>query len=258
LQLTAPLHDQFLGTYHLTSANTYSGGTELYGGRLIVGDLAAGFPTATLGTGNVTVFNSRAPFGIEVSPEARALLTIPTGVLDAINDTATLTIGGGFTASSAQAGAVELQADIDETVGALVLGNTTYSAIGTYGSTASGADFTFDEFFSGLGVVRIDASAGLTGDYNNDGTVDAADYVLWRKNPAAFGGPGGYATWSQNFGEGGSGSGSGAVPEPSALLLAIGAVLCLLACRRASPRTLAWELVRNRSYQRPCIGRNSN
>ncbi len=28
------------------------------------------------------------------------------------------------------------------------------------------------------------ASEGLTGDYNENGTVDAADYVLWRKNPS--------------------------------------------------------------------------
>lgn len=30
------------------------------------------------------------------------------------------------------------------------------------------------------------ADEPLSGDYNQDGSVDAADYVLWRKNPAAF------------------------------------------------------------------------
>ena len=29
---------------------------------------------------------------------------------------------------------------------------------------------------------------GLAGDYNSDAKVDAADYVLWRKNPADSGG----------------------------------------------------------------------
>ena len=29
----------------------------------------------------------------------------------------------------------------------------------------------------------IDAPAPLAGDYNGDGAVDAADYVLWRENP---------------------------------------------------------------------------
>jgi len=70
--------------------------------------------------------------------------------------------------------------------------------------------------------------AGLTGDYNNDGKVDAGDYVVWRKNPGAFGGdPGGYNAWRANFGAmAGSGSGNllaSAVPEPNAcLVLAIG------------------------------------
>jgi hypothetical protein len=63
----------------------------------------------------------------------------------------------------------------------------------------------------------------IDGDYNNNGTVDAADYVLWRKNPGAFGGdPAGYNTWRTNFGRT-SGSSAvlsgGAVPEPGAILL---------------------------------------
>jgi hypothetical protein len=45
----------------------------------------------------------------------------------------------------------------------------------------------------------------LTGDYNYSGVVDAADYVAWRKDPANFGGSGGYATWRSQFGAGTSG-----------------------------------------------------
>jgi hypothetical protein len=64
---------------------------------------------------------------------------------------------------------------------------------------------------------------GLSGDYNNNGIVDAADYVVWRKNPSAFGGnPAGYNTWRSHFGQtAGSGSALGSslasVPEPSAI-----------------------------------------
>lgn len=53
---------------------------------------------------------------------------------------------------------------------------------------------------------------GALGDYNLNGVVDAADYVLWRKNPGDHGGdPDGYNTWRQNFGNhsgtlGGTGS----------------------------------------------------
>ena len=73
-------------------------------------------------------------------------------------------------------------------------------------------------------IATIIAAARLPGDYNNDGSVDAADYVVWRKNPSAFGGdPAGYNTWRANFGRS-AGSGSdylsgAAVPEPASGVL---------------------------------------
>jgi hypothetical protein len=63
----------------------------------------------------------------------------------------------------------------------------------------------------------------LAGDYNNDGTVDAADYVVWRKTDNS---QEGYDKWRANFG---ASAGSAAVavslvPEPStAWLLALAA-----------------------------------
>jgi hypothetical protein len=73
------------------------------------------------------------------------------------------------------------------------------------------------------------AAQGLAGDYNNNSTVDAADYVLWRDNPAAFGGsPAGYDTWRANFGKS-VGGGSGvlsAVPEPATAIAAILGLIC--------------------------------
>jgi hypothetical protein len=75
----------------------------------------------------------------------------------------------------------------------------------------------------------------MPGDYNGDGQVDAADYVVWRKT--GINGQQGYNDWRANFGAmspPGSGSGSGmgssvAVPEPSGLrmiILALGMLLC--------------------------------
>jgi len=79
-------------------------------------------------------------------------------------------------------------------------------------------------------------SEGLPGDYNGDGSVDAADYVMWRKDPTAFGGDAGYTTWRMNFDApdgAGSGIGASAVPEPAALLLAaIAMATCALNRRR--------------------------
>ncbi len=84
------------------------------------------------------------------------------------------------------------------------------------------------------GDVRRDAAlafyaAGIPGDFNNNGIVDAADYVAWRENDAAndpLPNDNGLATqeerydlWRSNFGNMSMGSGSGAisgaaVPEP--------------------------------------------
>jgi hypothetical protein len=67
------------------------------------------------------------------------------------------------------------------------------------------------------------------GDYNGDGFVDAADYVLWRKDPASYGGdPDGYNAWRANFGQMSPGSGTSltslSVPEPSVILVWMAAV----------------------------------
>jgi hypothetical protein len=52
----------------------------------------------------------------------------------------------------------------------------------------------------------------MTGDFNNDAMVDAADYVVCRKQN---GSPGGYSEWQSNFGRTGIGSSFGAAaPEP--------------------------------------------
>jgi hypothetical protein len=74
-----------------------------------------------------------------------------------------------------------------------------------------------------------DLSPGQDGDFNGDGQVDAADYIIWRKT---LGDLPNYNLWRANFGNpSGSGSGSvaaAAVPEPGSftllLMLAIGAV----------------------------------
>jgi hypothetical protein len=71
------------------------------------------------------------------------------------------------------------------------------------------------------------APPGVDGDYNNNGIVDAADYVIWRK---IIGTTTGYNTWRTNFGNTfGSGSGGvvgvGAVPEATSAVLAIAGLL---------------------------------
>jgi sugar lactone lactonase YvrE len=71
----------------------------------------------------------------------------------------------------------------------------------------------------------------LPGDYNDDGSVDAADYVVWRKGLGTIYDQNDYQTWRAHFGTSiGPGSGaalpsaeplSAAVPEPAAFVVLI-------------------------------------
>lgn len=63
------------------------------------------------------------------------------------------------------------------------------------------------------------------GDFNLDGSVDAADYVSWRKTDGAN--ETAYGEWRTNFGAGGSGGGAAGVPEPGSLLLGIFGALAM-------------------------------
>jgi hypothetical protein len=102
-------------------------------------------------------------------------------------------------------------------------------------------DFTFaiDRSWSALRLTQVTPIAGppVTGDYNKNGTVDAADYTLWRKtfgsvgpNLPADGFPDGfideydYDVWREAYGNhNGSGAGNGwslltSVPEPTTIV----------------------------------------
>lgn len=102
-------------------------------------------------------------------------------------------------------------------------------------------------------------SVALAGDYNFDGTVDAADYVVWHKTLgqmdtalAADGNlngqidPGDYAVWRANFGQSiGPGSGAGStgdslsdatVPEPNSLVTLALSLIAIPLARAARVR----------------------
>jgi hypothetical protein len=109
---------------------------------------------------------------------------------------------------------------------------------GTWGAVGSGAQFT-SSALSGTGWLQITTyvPSFLTGDYNSNGIVDAADFVVWRQSVGAATianrdsnntGPVGaadYNSWRSHLGQiAGPGSGSdlhevGSVPEPASTCL---------------------------------------
>ena len=91
-----------------------------------------------------------------------------------------------------------------------------------------------------VAILAGDLAPGTPGDYNGNGNVDAADYVLWRnggplQNEGETTGsttPEDYTFWRSHFGNS-SGAGaafgaSSAVPEPTSLLLGLITAACLL------------------------------
>jgi probable HAF family extracellular repeat protein len=89
-------------------------------------------------------------------------------------------------------------------------------------------------------VAVIPFSSPLPGDFNGDNVVDAADYVLWRKNPGGIYTPDDYNTWRANFGQSYSFSGNGSssstsagnVPEPAIISFLLFAMAGLCVPRR--------------------------
>jgi hypothetical protein len=101
--------------------------------------------------------------------------------------------------------------------------------------------FDTDFFIRSIEIIGA-APAGVAGDYNDDGTVNAADYVVWRNggplmNEVADPGTistADYDAWRARFGNS-SGSGvaaslsTAAVPEPNTFVYLVGAMLGLTA-----------------------------
>jgi hypothetical protein len=100
--------------------------------------------------------------------------------------------------------------------------------ISDYG-TGSSADGSKEFFFDDLMIT----APAVAGDLNQDGSVNAADYVFWRKTDVS---PNNYYTWRENFSHPSDAGDSlnvlqaWTVPEPaSAFLLAASFIACIAA-----------------------------
>jgi hypothetical protein len=127
-------------------------------------------------------------------------------------------------------------------------GSTSQTIGGAYNNSINGEDLVFQyrlvtgEMRTGF-VQYIGVAPGVPGDYNGNGVVDGADYVLWRNggplqnevdNPGTVNAAD-YTAWRSRFGNtSGSGAGLGGaagVPEPATLGIGLCVGMMLLARR---------------------------
>ncbi|MGD9633234.1 MAG: matrixin family metalloprotease [Pirellulales bacterium] len=180
------------------------------------------------------VFNQGVEGGVQSSFDANSRNDLTLSVF-ASNGTTLL-----GTANLTSAGSVESLTDI-----ALATAGKYYARI----TGASENVQLYQLLLSAASLVTV-----LPGDYNLDGTVDAADFTVWRNmlgrtgsNLAADGNGDGvvnasdYDLWKTHFGTSGAGSGgiavAGSVPEPSGVVLACVAAACAFQLRnRPAPR----------------------
>lgn len=231
--------------FTVTGSSTYSGGTTIRGGTLRVSNLfgsgtgsgaVAVLTGGTLGGtgtigGAVTVNEGGriAPGASVGNLKVGSLNLAPGSILDFefdtvsnadVSDLINVTAGNGLTINGGLLNITNLG---NMTAGTYTLLDYVGDLGGSlasisFGSLPTGFDYQLVNNMSATSIDLI-VSTSLLGDYNSDGAVDAADYVLWRKNPPAYGDSAGYDVWRQNFGNSASASASSmsaAVPEPAA------------------------------------------
>jgi outer membrane autotransporter protein len=233
------------------------------GGKGIIGTLAAPVNVSLAGS-------ALNPGDVDVANDAGNQPSLP-GTLT-INGNLTLTAAAKFNIDLTDTVSDKLVVNGDVTLGTsatlnlpsftpasvhsyTLIDNLGANAIsGAFSNYAEGATVTLGSanytltYAGGTGndlVLEAPGGGGVPGDYNNNGTVDASDYVLWRKggpltneidNPGVVNAQD-YVEWRARFGNSmGSGSSSlassAAVPEPITAVLALFALAGSLAVRR--------------------------
>jgi hypothetical protein len=106
--------------------------------------------------------------------------------------------------------------------------NRTYTLSRGYGDCPAGCIFRESFHFTVTDEGVFPGTAGPppqgdVGDYNNNGVVDAADYVVWRKGVGSRFNSAHHAQWRNRYGAttatGSAALGAAAVPEPAGCLL---------------------------------------
>jgi hypothetical protein len=189
------------------------------GSVFLEGEVRPGASTATMAFGGDVSIGSSAVLKMELAG------AVPGGQFDRITVEQSLALAGtlevsltaGFTPSAGQS---------FDLIDWGSLGGT-FTSINL--PALAGLSWNTSQLYTN-GVVSV--TAGLAGDYNGNGTVDAADYSVWRDGLGAIYTQADYDVWKSHFGQsaGGGSSQTAAVPaapEPAALTLMLIAVMNL-------------------------------
>jgi len=232
------------GSMRLTAINTYAGPTTVAGGKLVVdgslaghavvqndatlsgggtiaghvtvhagGTLAPGNSPGTISVGGLILLD-HAVLQMEIGPTSDRVIVVGNGSL---GGTLTVSLVEGFTPSLGQTFAV------------LTAGSLTGEF--SQGLLPSFSSRTFEIIYHPQSVI-LRVVPLLPGDFNGDDTVDAADYVVWRKTS---GSGEDFEKWRANFGRAGEvanetvniqADNSAVVPEATSWMLwSVGAAL---------------------------------
>ena len=218
-----------------TGSATGTGGVEVVsGGRLAGGGRISGLVTAYSGAViapglieasviaegsmlNVGRFDLRSGATLEIELGGK----LPGENTDTLTTTGAATIAGNLNVSLVPGFSPDY-GDVFEilTAGLPIVGTFAGLPQGALVGNFAGTDIYIDYLADGGNVVLLRASR--LGDFNLDGAVDAADYVVWRKTDGTLQG---YDNWRTNFGHPGSSSSgdseNAAVPEPTTVVILI-------------------------------------